>query len=684
MMRRVRKQTGNMIAMIAGTLIVMAALIFFGLWYTQHSLNGTSHRSSIDSAALAAASAIGRIAVNTPEFGWVSLTGSAPIGKAPVQASDGWNSRIHSFNELMATNRVDTIIANQIGDVNLQRMVQDDNTRLQAVATELANTIKLALVPGGDPSAIDVSGAKVTPYDDALAMYLSNPTLASAYVPGSFKLTLGSVDQGIRTAVNLPTPAAKAAVAAADQIDNKYRSDRDIAVGSSHFVFAGVSDQASLCTNQKFVTSVAGLPYQVPSAIQVYAEQNFKEAGGRTDKQKFTSVATAGGVFVAPADGQLRVSFPDGRPPEITCIRDIWNYGGLGTPAALYTSDLSDFPTNGAAQLQTCSKWNSPTVTWGSPPSGSDVARLCFYDWLRQCGSKSDIDDITAMVDDKFQNINPAKELWVTQDSASNIVTVKKVPTGSIHQFDENDQGQYEYEWKRMTPEPYYPVAQAQLYGEVLNVNFPQTATDGSWDSSKVIPIKASSGIINMQATPVWDVYFRDYVRDRGATTCGAHAGEPLAYARDYGVGGAAAGGGYPPPMGNGAPPSLSQQTDFALSTTPKPRYKAYSSPPGVDKPRPTYTVDGIDCEIRFRRQMQIGDFPPFTIGYKGVTLDPGTQIDPSDGLKIGPGPKGGTGSGGKGSKGGGGRGGGRGGGMSGGSGGGGSRGKGHGGHGGS
>jgi hypothetical protein len=671
--RRIRKATGNMMAMMISTMIVMAAVILFALWYTQHSLNGTEHRSSIDSAALAASAALSRIVVQTPACGYVSLTGNAPTGTNMI-APDNWYQRVHSVNELLAANRVDLIIATELNDPQLVKFVENDRDEILKAKDNLVTALTAACAKGG--SGKDIDGNDVKPYDEAEQLYLSNPTLASSYVPNSLKLTLGCVDQGIVTAIRIPTPNNKAyLVSASDAVDGKYRSDRNISYGGKDYVFGAVSDQVALCQHKKFLTSIPGLPYQFPTAVQAEASQTFAEQG-KSSTQNFSSVATAGGVFVAPADGQLRVSFPDGRPDEVTSIRAMFNWKEMDKNADIYTAKGGDYPVSGkAATLDKTTAWD-PLPWKNNPPHADDLMRLMFYDWLRNCGSKVNVDQLVAMIDQPFSNVAPAKELWVSKDASGMLKAIDQVPVGNVHEFDITDTGDVHYQWKRCTPEPYYPVSEGQLYAETLDL---KSATAG-WSSA--FSVLLAGNVVDVKPIAKYDAYFRDFVRQRG-TASGRHVGEPLAYKPDYGSSGAGAGAyGLPPPGGSGLPPTVSEQTDFAVSTNPPPVYKNFTPGPSGGAPRPTFTVDGITCELRFRRQIDVSGalIPGIQTGYKGVTYDPTMGGFPGGTAVF---PKSGRGSGTKGSRNGG-YGGGRGGGGSGGSGGGGSNGKGRGGRGGS
>jgi hypothetical protein len=665
---RLRKASGNMMAMMISTMIVMAAVILFALWYTQHSLNGTEHRTSIDSAALAAAAAMSRIVIQTPECGYVSLTGNPPTGTATT-APDNWYQRVHSINELLAANRVDYIIAAQIGDAQLQNFVVNDRDEILKAKDKLIAALTAAMSPGG--TGKDIDGNDVSPYNDAQSLYLSNPTLASSYVPNSLKLTLGYVEDGVVTAIRIPQSLPNLG-SASDAVDGRYRSDRNIPFNGKDYVFGAIGQEVALCNHRKFMTNLA-LPYQFPCAVQAEATQKFYEQA-KESIQSFSSVATAGGVFVAPADGQLRISFPDGRPDEVTSIRAMFNWKEMDKNADIYTAKGGDYPVDGGSSLDKTTAWD-PLPWKNNPPHADDLMRLIYYDWLRNCGSKVDPVSLVAMIDQVFANTVPGTELWVSKDASGALVAIDQVPVGNLHVFDITDTGDVHYSWKRVVPEPYYPVSEGQLYAETLNL---KSSTKG-WSTS--LSAVLAGNVVDMAPLNMYDAYFRDFVRQRGVGS-GRHVGEPLSYnpKKDYGSTGCGAGAyGLPPPGGSGLPPTISEQTDFAVSTNPAPVYKRFTMGPSGGAPRPTFTTDGITCELRFRRQLQVQG-AALKVGYKGISYDPVMGGFPG-GLPVAP--KSGRGSGAKGSKNGG-KGGGRGGSSSGGSGGGGSNGKGGNGRGGS
>lgn len=65
---------------------------------------------------------------------------------------------------------------------------------------------------------------------------------------------------------------------------------------------------------------------------------------------------------------------------------------------------------------------------------------------------------------------------------------------------------------------------------------------------------------------------------------------------------------------GEGIPPMISRQDDFASSNIPVPEYVSYTYGPAGGAPRPAYTKNGLCADIRFRRQLDAGDLD-FLIG---------------------------------------------------------------------
>jgi uncharacterized membrane protein YgcG len=629
-----------MMAMMISTVIVMASVILFGLWYTQHTLTTTEHRTSIDSAALAAASAVGRIVIQTPEMGYVSLTGAPPVGTASVmRAPDNWIDRVHSINELMGTARLNLIIADEIGDPVMRKLALNYRDDVIAAKNKLIAAVEAAITPTG--SGLDIDGNTVTPYKEAERLYLSNPTLASSYVPNSLRLTLGTVEGGVATAIHIPVPTSMSQVSPGDATNDMYMSDRNIQAGGVDFVFAPITKQPALVQHRKFLaTSPASI--QMPGAVEVYAEQTFDEQGRKT-KVPYSSVATAGGIFVSPQDGELRINFPDGRPNECTTVKAMLDWAGMSKDTAVFTAQGGDYPKGGGT-LDTTVPWKPLPLS--SPPTASEIAKLAIFDWLTNAGSRPRVDVVKEWWTDNFEDVKPPKEKWVSVDKANKKVEVDNVPNGNSHQYYFNSGGYMVYKWKRMVPEPYFSVAHNQLYAETMDV----PSTTNAWPGS--ININLDGVTKTVLPKQMYDFYLRDYVRYRGDRTS-KHSGEPMVWQGDYGTSGMGAAGWYGDGRDPGLPPTLSQQTDFALSTKPEPVYKQYMTGPSGGAPRISYTEDGICAEIRFRLQLNVTD-PGSGIlvkGYKGKTIDPSLAPPPPPGPFPPPPPPAKPGSAGSGSK---------------------------------
>ena len=638
-MLEIRSPRGNMMAFMLGTMMVMAVLVLFGLWYTQHTLNGTSHRSAIDSSALAAAASLSRIVVNTPEYGYVSLVGSGPTSK-PTVTGDNYYQRVYGINEIMGTARVDACIAEAMNDPCLKKLAAKDAIAAQSVANQLFTALQAACASGG--SGKDIEGNDVYPYKDALDLYLTNPSLASAYVPNSLTVQLGGLVNGVATAV--PVPTSNGSIGPGDSIAGRYVSDRDIQVGGNHYVFAAVGEQPALVKASDWTPAVSGLPYQMPGVVLVTAKQNFKEQG-RVEQQAYSSCATAGGAQYAVAAGAFVISCPDGNMSEITCPKDLWS-GTMthqidGNP---YLALGGDFPTDPGVKLSDafCDDGKVPASQrfdpqpWADPsnPLSSEVALCCWYDWVRQAGARVDVDSVIAMTSNLLTPPAPPTTPWLSFDALGIKVSLGNVPTGAMHIFEIDPKtGKYTYKNKVSKPEPYYTARQNQLYAEDTGV----PSKTPTWGTG-VLPLVAidpedpasGSKVQTIVVKNKFDFYYRDYCRVLGSTNGGKHVGEPMvtkqiSWARDYGSGGSGAGKGGS--HGKGLPPIVSEAFDgfFTKPALPgfPPAYESGQDGTAGGEPRKTYLSDGLDCIITLRRQLDVSalGIAGIKTGYKGLML---------------------------------------------------------------
>lgn len=631
---------------------ILVALIFFFLNYARLLGSNAEQKKAVESAALAAAQDVGNIVINTSEFGYVSLSDQAPIGKGTV-AGDQYYLPVRGVNTIIGTARLDAIIADKMPNSGIMStLAQNDLDNAKSVITQLSTVISAALTPAGSPKALDRDGVQINVYQDAENAYTQNIIRMSgsaSYVANSLKLTLGSSTTPTETNIPVPTPNATAPVPAGLQTDGCYRSFVNIPYNSVDYVFGGIGSTVRLVDLSSFSTNVAGLSYQVPTIVKAEADELIKTS--QTPNGAIFHVAACAqpaSVFdVKPAPGALAIEFPDGALPEFTKPADLLAFNGLSTGNSaqtdIETSSGGDYLVDATSSMgPTPDPWPSNI----SNPTIQDIWRCALYDWIRRGGTKADINQALSMQTTNFGPSKPPTN-WLAQlTPGSNTITDitalvggPQIPFGVMHVYKWDQFGHIAVKTVPIAPFPYEVVAENQLYAEVFgNKEAYKSATLGTLLFKNVtipsIDDKGNGKVKNIVGDITFldkiDVYVRDQVRNPGTISGGKHGGEPMedslvsfnpfmdethtqicldarggaASCGDFGSGGFGCGG----PKGSGSPPLLSAQSDFGdpVPQIPPAPFVQYSTGTAPGSPRPTYRTTGLCGSIRFRRQVQV------------------------------------------------------------------------------
>ena len=475
-----RQASGNTLTLIAAiTAGVLIIILLFALGYIRLTGSNQEQRTAVEAAALAAAKETSRIVINDPNFGYISLSDAAPIGKATA-AGDNYFMPVNGLNTMMGTIRLDLIIAETLNNAAMKSLAKRDLANLKIAKESLGTEIRQALTGSGNSK--DIDGNPVNPYTAAEGAYNQNlvrMTGDAQYVSGSMKLTLGSITAPMQTNVPTPRPASYANVSDDQAMNGCYMSGLNIPFGGEDFVFAAIGDSLKLVDPRKFTETLGSVPYQMPSVIKAEADQKIQDQTDKTYRTVHaqTCAATASVYDPKPAPGTLSVSFPDYMPPEITSINTILSLPGMsgGAPLITKTSNGGDYPEPGSTLTPT-------TWTGGGTATGTNVVSGGFYDWLKRSGARINADQAVKIMSEPLAN---------TGVSIIHIFSVR--PDGSV---------QYNNDLTLDTA-PYWVASENQLYAVGEDV---LSSTDGN----------------------VYDVHVRDYDYNPGTMTGGKHGGEPL------------------------------------------------------------------------------------------------------------------------------------------------------------
>jgi hypothetical protein len=480
---------------------LLVALLLFALAYTRLLGGNQEQRTAIEAASLAAAKDLGRIVLKDDHFGWVSLSDYAPTGSM-TKAPDGLYQPVYSINTILATIRLDMILADEIkGNFGVttpmstwDKLANDDYNAAMTTKGKLVTLLQNSLLPGGDPNAKDIQGNLVTPYVSAENAYKQNnirQTGASAFVNGSLKLTLGCLDGGSETTVKVPNPTSKAALGGQPAPNNKYLSYTNYPYDGKNFIFAATGGSIKLVDKKNFKTSL-GLPYFIPSVVMAEADQKFFENGDATKPARIVhNLACAQPACIPdprPAPGLFITDSPDlgypiNRPSDWLTKTELVN---ATNPADILTSQGGDHNGPGSSgTLMPDGSLGSSTL----PPANGLAAAI--YDWLRRGGHNVNVDSVIAMLNgaglpgSKFQTNQMYK--WMIDQNG----VIQLCPAVAD------------------SKEPYIAVSENQIY---------MSAGDALDQIDAVTGNKKSP----------WALYMKDECRRWGEVYGGQHAGEPI------------------------------------------------------------------------------------------------------------------------------------------------------------
>jgi hypothetical protein len=250
MINNKRNKRGNMLCLSVCViaLVFVPVLMLFCRLGLFSVYNGRA-QNVVEAAAKVAAIDLSRIVINDPEFGYVSLSNHAPVGKATL-AQDGEPLPVTGINTLIGTLRQNALIADELQNDTMQALVDKDLAALENTLKDLGKELTDSLSERHQGKAIDVDGKSVTTFNDVKTFLEEN--LPHNVQVESVELSLGWLKGGSETQIQIPRPEKLAQVRLSEVIANQYAAFKEYPVGRKSFSFAGLDSQAHLVSSQKF------------------------------------------------------------------------------------------------------------------------------------------------------------------------------------------------------------------------------------------------------------------------------------------------------------------------------------------------------------------------------------------------------------------------------------------------
>lgn len=423
-----RFANGNTFFLVAAGVAVLILLAAFVIIYSKWFVLHQQAQTAIDASALQVANDMSRIVVdqtNGTNFGPVGLMDDAAVGNDPNKRS------VRSINTIMATIRLDAIVADLLNNKTMAVLAAEDLLRARQDSLKLRNAI-IAAVDG--EGAKDKNGQIIKLKTSANNAYDANVRLNGITERlDEVKVTIGTIKPGYAQ-TSTPTPCG-------DVGENKVAGSHypaysfintKVAGQTLQFVFASVADSAKIVDSGSFVAlNESGLPdYVVPACVEVSTREANRQTAtttqkkGSQEKRESITVSARAEVGGRPASsfnpsGSLVLGFPQtipasGNGVDFTSVQSIMNnsqidfkntFSNQGKTSTARSADVASISSLGTQSPY--KGWNNRSpgdylrATEGSVPSQagasmrpknlrgrladdpSVVLSICVYDWLK-------------------------------------------------------------------------------------------------------------------------------------------------------------------------------------------------------------------------------------------------------------------------------------------------------------
>lgn len=355
---------------------------------------------AVQAASLAAASAMSRIVIEDPYWGYVSLSDRPANGRATT-AGDGQPLPVTGINTIMITARTEALLAELLNSDDMRALAHQDWQAAQAATQRLQGVLIRSLDQSVKSRARDYNGQVVSPVKCAQDVLVRNLGKSSNIELEAVQLTCGWLAESSSTTTLLDKDLLLQGITPKQLIGARYKSFVNYPVSSNNYTFAGVSDQSSLVVgkvnppDKQHICSIINVAAKLKLTPPVSTDLQI------TPAQVFWSRAAAMPMAMPDyqSPGTLALHFPHGIPPGLTCLRSLVQHPRLRCHRTQQLAAKGgDYPDDTDATLAT-----TANDVFGTNPTQSQVICTGVRDWVRGLHGKVKLESLMSAMDEPFQ-----------------------------------------------------------------------------------------------------------------------------------------------------------------------------------------------------------------------------------------------------------------------------------------
>jgi hypothetical protein len=346
-------------------------------------------QNAVEQAALLAIEEMSLISTDDPRFGRIGL---CDRGNGPA--------RVLGINTLMASLRLDLLIAEKQGLRNIASMVTADLEAADIVRAKLRE--QLLKEAFAEEPAAQASGEGTSIWSQ-VGKVLDQSTRNTGEKLTTYSVSVGHLTKPMVTIT--PAPDFEQTFAR----EGSYLSGIDIALPHGRPLrFTEIKPRATFVDPKLFTPEPQYLP---PSVVRVTATFDVPAQGKDPARRVVrTACVVLGARYEPPEPASLLISFPFGAPPQFKSLRSLLGFSNWTGSGTWLQSQHGPVPGNGHLSDTT-----DDTAASVLPQSAIQMA---FYHWLLQCGPALKLDRVRELLDSPWPLATAEGEAANRQNSA--------------------------------------------------------------------------------------------------------------------------------------------------------------------------------------------------------------------------------------------------------------------------